>query len=481
MGILKDMFDTVRDMNVIGNIEDYFKKKKYSSVAKRSQEGILQFPVIISKSMDIDTCMMISKALERNYSSFMQVVLTMNPFLDVKNEKDVSNYLRKFHQNSDTKTDMFDAVNFFNDVAEECFNLYESADGNVTMAMILCEGSTGPVIFDNKEKMRDVLEGVRQDILNNKYIPQMPRVKFLNESLNSYFNNKRYRPVTESRDVGRDNAQFSGRDIHNNNHTQTGDNHMTYGEVQNMNVTIRGGGGSSMGRFGQDSLRQELPKDILRNNDVHKSNELVPTTLQIRTYLAGKDGDQQGYIDFIIGIKATLHPLSSDEIVSNMVDACRDNSKAFNLLRWTSGETDFFGDFLFNIKAIKTDVARRSGGSSHWWIALKRRRALAKVKNATFLPNQILPNAAIVLTMEEVEYIKATYGYDLMNTVFVDKIMKEFFLLSFVVVDNSSEVVHFMFDGQTAYQSISFSGLERENKSGGGSDIKEVLKLINRV
>jgi hypothetical protein len=186
-------------------------------------------------------------------------------------------------------------------------------------------------------------------------------------------------------------------------------------------------------------------------------------------------------MDFIIGIKSTMHPIPSDEMVSNVLNAVQSKSRFFNTVRWTSGEISFFKDFLFNIKEIKDDVANRSSGSSPWWIALKRRRALAKIKGALMIPNQILPNASIVVSMEEVDFIKSNYGYDLMNSSFVDKIMKEYFLIGFVIVDNSTQIAHFLFDGQEGFQSVTFGGLEQANKSGGGSDLKDVLKLVQRI
>ncbi len=64
-----------------------------------------------------------------------------------------------------------------------------------------------------------------------------------------------------------------------------------------------------------------------------------------------------------------------------------------------------------------------------------------------------------------------------MDRKIVDKIMKEYFLLSFVIVDSSLEIVHFMFDGQVDFQSVSFNGLERENNN--KNDFKEVMKLVN--
>ena len=431
MGVLKDLLDTFRDIDIHGSVDDYLKKKKYSSIAKQSQEGTLQFPVIVSKSLDIENLQTVTRALERQYSSFTQIVLTMNPVLNIETEKNLANYLRKFHQNSDSKTDLNDATNFFVDIDNLKENYLVLSDEHGTMAVLtgIFEGcSTKQIVEANKGQLKVIVESLKMDLLNNKFIPNNQAIyKFTNKNLSSFHN-------------------------------------------KNILLEVRK----------NDSDNFNLPNKVLTDNDVKKSNELVPTILHLRLKLIDKKGDNHGTHDYLIGIKAVIHPVSSDEMINNVVGACRNNNGLFDFIRWTSGEINFIKDFILNVKEIKDDVKNRGSGSSSWWITLKRRKALSKVKNTLLLGNQLLPNTTLVLSMQEVELIKATYGYDLMNINFVDKIMSTYFLLGFVVVDTSSQLVHFLFDGQNSYQTTTFIGLERES----GSDekkFKEMLKLINRV
>jgi len=431
VGVLKDLLDTFRDIDIHGSVDDYLKKKKYSSIAKQSQEGTLQFPVIVSKSLDIENLQTVTRALERQYSSFTQIVLTMNPVLNIETEKNLANYLRKFHQNSDSKTDLNDATNFFVDIDNLKENYLVLSDEHGTMAVLtgIFEGcSTKQIVEANKGQLKVIVESLKMDLLNNKFIPNNQAIyKFTNKNLSSFHN-------------------------------------------KNILLEVRK----------NDSDNFNLPNKVLTDNDVKKSNELVPTILHLRLKLIDKKGDNHGTHDYLIGIKAVIHPVSSDEMINNVVGACRNNNGLFDFIRWTSGEINFIKDFILNVKEIKDDVKNRGSGSSSWWITLKRRKALSKVKNTLLLGNQLLPNTTLVLSMQEVELIKATYGYDLMNINFVDKIMSTYFLLGFVVVDTSSQLVHFLFDGQNSYQTTTFIGLERES----GSDekkFKEMLKLINRV
>ena len=214
----------------------------------------------------------------------------------------------------------------------------------------------------------------------------------------------------------------------------------------------------------------------LSDNDVKKCNELVPTTLSVTLQI--KDGNSFGGVsNFVIGVKGLMHPVNSDDMISNLLSGFKSGNKFFNILRWTSGEIKFMKDLILNVDNIREDVVRKhkKNGSS-WWSALKRRRnvaALRRIKGS----GRILPNATIVCSMTEVDELKEAYGIDLLDGKVINKIMKTYFLLGFAVVDDSQELCHFIFDGENKYQVVSFAGLEKENNN--KNDFKDIYKLIN--
>ena len=79
--------------------------------------------------------------------------------------------------------------------------------------------------------------------------------------------------------------------------------------------------------------------------------------------------------------------------------------------------------------------------------------------------------------MEEISELKEAYGLDLMEVKNIKKLMNTYFLLGFAIVDDAQELCYFIFDGESNYQAISYSGLEKENN--GKNDFKEIYKLIN--
>lgn len=456
MGSLKDILDTIDDTlmdlkSVSKDVVSTARNSKGSSLSSRASEGVLQFPVIVSSSIDIDTAQMVSKALERNYATFAQLVFSMSPTLRYHENVSGVEYLNKFHQNNpnllDIKIDLKESVTVSLNESVD-YDKFET-DQYVVLSAIY-EGATGTIVANNKEQAIDLMEHVRHDVLNKKYTPKSDIIyNFKDKKLNEKYNNI----VTE--DLAADKFKYQKeKDAKDFEYKKKQDN------IRNTSTT--------------------LFKDVLKDNDVKKSNELIATTLHLTVKLVNDQNEFVGTMDFIIGIKAYMHLVKSNEMIKNMVSACVNNDKIFNFLRWTTGEISFFKDFVFNIKGIKNDISDMGRGGSHWWTTLKNRQQLAKIGSSILSKNGVIPNATIVISAEEVEYIRTEYGYDLKNKYFMDKIMKEYFLLGFVIVDSSAQLVHFLFDGDTDTQTVSFSGLEKANVNSERT-FREMLKTMNRI
>ena len=65
-----------------------------------------------------------------------------------------------------------------------------------------------------------------------------------------------------------------------------------------------------------------------------------------------------------------------------------------------------------------------------------------------------------------------------MNPRVVVPIMEKLNLLYFVVVDNTAESVNILTDGETEYESYSFTALERES---GDAAYKKAINLITKI
>ena len=420
MGLLRDITDLIRDLKDSPDILANLKRNGVTgkSISKLSKEGIHQFPCIVTTANDFEPTTSAVKACEKNYASFLQVVYSMNSVMAAEDGKGAADYLRRFHQNAEGKTDLGDVISTF---ATESYEALET--NNVLCEAIICDGSSASIVIENRDQLEEELNSFVTDIVNDKYRPGAHLNSIMQEA-----------SVPDSNSIQAERR--SGRN--NNNNTFAAQ---------------------------------------LSPNDVKKSNELVPTTLILKLSLQDKNGNISGTTELVIGVKCVIHPVKSEEMIANLSNINR--GKLFNFIRWTSGEISFFKDFLFNIGEIKTDVVNRSKGASRWWITLKRRADLARVGKRLFSNKSILPNATIICSMNEVEFLKANKNIDLLDQFYIDKIMKQFFLLGFVIIDESAQLMYFMFDGNSDWEVLSFTAVERENSSK-SNDFKEMLKLINR-
>lgn len=567
MTILKDINDTLRDAVHIAKEMD-IKLNKQTSIAKLSSAATLQFPVITSRSINVDTAQTVVKALERQYAMFVQMVISMNPYLDLEKDRNLQGYLRNIHQNN---------VGII-DLKESAMSLY-SDDFGRTLLFSLNEGCNGQVLASNREQMFNPEEYLNNKILNNLYASKEISLENAMLNLDYYYKknpeiltersihqiikekNQQRKNRKEQRDVKNNtynddelydkNGNFSMKkamdplpdfakeannraknsninniksnvkpedpnsSYHQNNnydvepsnnkneqkqskltdkqfsHQKMMDRHKMRMDNANLELNkqkleLQQKNQETENLINEKKFKYELQKSKLdyqskamvklSDNDVKKCNELVPTTLSLT--LQVKAGNNFGGVsNFVIGVKGLLHPVNSDDMISNLLSGYKSGNKFFNFLRWSSGEIKFIKDLILNMDNIREDVVKKHAkNGSGWWSALKRRRnvaALRRIKGS----GRILPNTTIVCSINEIDELKEAYGVDLMNPTSIKKIMKTFFLLGFVVVDDSQELCHFIFDGENNYQVVSFNGLEKENNS--KNDFKEIYKLIN--
>lgn len=568
MTILKDINDTLRDAVHIAKEMD-IKLNKQTSIAKLSSAATLQFPVITSRSINVDTAQTVVKALERQYAMFVQMVISMNPYLDLEKDRNLQGYLRNIHQNN---------VGII-DLKESAMSLY-SDDFGRTLLFSLNEGCNGQVLASNREQMFNPEEYLNNKILNNLYASKEISLENAMLNLDYYYKknpeiltersiyqiikekNQQRKNRKEQRDVKNNtyndddelydkNGNFSMKkamdplpdfakeannraknsninniksnvkpedpnsSYHQNNnydvepsnnkneqkqskltdkqfsHQKMMDRHKMRMDNANLELNkqkleLQQKNQETENIINEKKFKYELQKSKLdyqskamvklSDNDVKKCNELVPTTLSLT--LQVKAGNNFGGVsNFVIGVKGLLHPVNSDDMISNLLSGYKSGNKFFNFLRWSSGEIKFIKDLILNMDNIREDVVRKHAkNGSGWWSALKRRRnvaALRRIKGS----GRILPNTTIVCSINEIDELKEAYGVDLMNPTYIKKIMKTFFLLGFVVVDDSQELCHFIFDGENNYQVVSFNGLEKENNS--KNDFKDIYKLIN--
>lgn len=514
------------------------------SIARAAKTGTLQFPMLISTSASLEETTMAMKGFERMYVSFVRIVTSLNAITDAK---DVETYLKRLHQNfamddaytvagaASKATDIFyDLTENLNNLHEMNLNLlkecdfvtYELSDfnaiqaGNIVNAYKkLCENSgldivrkgnslfavkdnyaaecivisegeeysltitplfdtkninfTEPnvqeVISENMELLEEYKSPFNMDILNEKSKSSKPTIVntnhtgFVRASVDHFgaVNNN----VRGSLNIGQKDAFATKNDTRN-----------TLGGDIDVNVHYD--------KEESPKVINTVLKDNLTDNDVKKANEMVPSMLHIITHFKDPDGTKiLATQDYLIGVKATVHPIASESMIENIARGIKKDRKFFNFIKFTTGEINFFKDFVFAIRDIKAEVKSKHSDSK-WWSALLRRKNRSKFnfleKFTDSKINSVLPNASIVITIDEADVIKNKYNIDLLKSSTAKELMKSYFLLGFAILDPATETIRIIFDGDADYNTLSYTALEREN-SNQAREVKNIMQVLGKM
>lgn len=463
MGEIRDAIETLGELKCeLANAGIYATKR---SISASAMEGTANFSVLVDDSLSIDDSLMVSRAAEKKFASFLLTTLTMEPYLEVSKGEtpSASAYLSQFHQNMRVKDSVKGAHMSLVDLIKESTDVeYTAMESEVfRVASAIYEG---------------VKRSIPQDI-NARFNYTVQEVT-TPDSLNERF--RMSNPLLEAQ------GGTSGRPNHGGNRTVYNiDNQTLNGNVGNIraNTVIRVDGGGV--RDNTPAPRQNVRdrgaqwKPLITENDCKKANDLVPTLLHIRVYPVDKyTREELTPIDFIMGVKATLHPMPVSEIARMTVAAMRNENVVFNFLRWTTGEIKFLKDFVFAIDTIKMDAKDSGNDVTGWRPALKKRRAYSK-SLIHLTKNSVLPNATLVLSQSGIEYIKDNYGYDLSDERIIARMMDVYFLLGYITVDPVLQRCTFRFDGIETTDVYTYDTLRRDDRNDDKA-FKNMMKMLGR-
>lgn len=217
-------------------------------------------------------------------------------------------------------------------------------------------------------------------------------------------------------------------------------------------------------------MQNRNDRPLFSDSDVKKANELQPTIISSKVLFKDDDGNSLER-EFYIGVKTRVVPVESNAMITNMYKGVQRDRTLFNFFRATTGEISLLRDFILMQNNIKDDLSKDSG----LWNNLRKNKIKNNIKNLLNYKTGLIPNTTIVMSMTEVEYIKAEYKTDLMNPSNITSIIKEYFLSGVVIVDESNDMIYAV-DDSGNFDQTTFQALSKEaDKS---SDLKSVISLM---
>lgn len=441
----------IRDiLDVLGGIKDFDevkglmgKGRSFKSLSSASSNLILVFPVITSNTISIENAAMITKAIERKAVSLLQILFSA---VSITDADDAIDYIKNFHTN----------IKFDGDLTVD--NVIDALDDFVAK-------SESAFISDNT-----LYEEAKRDLRNiSNVLPDSISEHSLNEFKvypRSVYGESMIIRESEETDEEREKKEYY-REKNNREKVKLGAD-------MNRNIYQNKKDSTSIEKNKQDIFRTQL-----LDSDVKKANELMPTMMVIN-FISTAKGEHINS-QCIVGVKAKMYPVDSTDIMNRISLKNQDHNGLLKFIKATTREISFCRDFLFAIDKAKLDALSQSkkGSSSKLWKLLERRAIKSKIRRGLNHVNDASAISTLVISQEEVEYLKKTENIKLDDPKVMRPIMESYNFMGVVIVDEVLEVAKFLDDtGDDLYESVSFRNLERENSN---NDYKKIINLMSKV
>lgn len=432
--VIRDIVDVMTDITNSERLPGVFTNKSYKSISKASEKLTLVFPVFVSNSINIENAVMISKAIERKCVTMMQMLFSA---ICITNADNAIDYINNFHGNlTDDELD----IDEFIDITDKLGTIEESFTYNTKLNSLM---------HDLRENTNTVLpESINEDSLENYMVET------------NYYGEKEIYPIREARGDG------IRRLLDLEDQLDSIPEPLDPRAARGLSDTVKAH---------KDFL--DIEKNRVFTTDIKKANELVPTMMVINFY----NSDTKHASTAVIGIKAKLYPMNYEDIIERIYTKNKDNEGFHNFIRATTREISFWKDFIFAIDKAKIDAINsgKRGSKSKIWKVLERRALKGKMKRFIGLGNDAAAISTLVVSKDDVELLKKNYDLDVEKPYIIKPIMDSYSLMCFVIVDESTEVVKFLFDsGDNSFETLTFSHLEREAAD---NSYKKVINLMTKM
>ena len=443
--VVRDIVDIITSAKDFDQIKWINNKNNTGSIAKRASNLVLVFPVMVSNSLNIQTAMIVSKAIERKCCSLLQILFSS---MQITNADNLQDYIKQFHTNLDLK-DHMDLDEFFGVmdslVDEEAIivdkDMYESIKEDMHNINFHLEGELNPHSINDYK------------VVNNAF----------GESSIMLERTHTYQAMGDNKTIS-----FSG-------------NKVNLGGSTTNNYYAPSGGGSR----NDDPLRPGMRDQNdyfthqLLDNDIKKANELMPTTMIVNFISRDEGVNDVIRMSGVIGVKAKLYPVDSMDICNRISSKVKDKNGLFNLVRASTREISFFKDLAFAIDKAKMDAMYMASDSNNAKMFKVLERRAAKNKFSRLIKkNDASPITSLVISQYEVDYLKQL-NIDMEKSFNARSILEGYNLMDIVVADESMEIAKFLFDdGDGVYEAITFDALEKQAND---STYKKVVNLVSKI
>ena len=485
--------------NKVANKSEY----SYSSIANAASKLIAVFPVLTSRTVSFDTARMTSKYIEQISCQFFMFVLQQ---ANISNAKDGITYLRQFHQNLNMGDDNTDAViaamqswidaytkgtqesNTFadalnNEVLSEAMVdpfMMQSDDVKISASdmrelMHAMQESANIQFYDTKLNPLSIDDYVVREFAGGDYrVTVSPYI--LNEAKankrkanNSYNENKEQHRHEEEMNKILNDRMKTYQKAQSERDKQDAENEKQQKEDQKS---------TSRDNDWRDANRMHNNTAILKDQDIKKMNDAVPSILIVKFYQKNSNDAVSGVAtEFLIGIKSKVVPITTTEILRRIMNDNKDGQKFLKFMRVITGELKA-SDVLLGLSRIADDVKsyKVKGARGDIWTLLQNRAVAAKEQVRSGKHNDFSAITTVLISQQDADELYREENFDINDPKNAIHFMQSYNLMGFAIADDSNEVLHLLLDnGSKNFEDISYRMLERETQD---STYKKLINLM---
>ena len=442
MGMIDDVVNLVKQGP---RVASEFDKVKFNtkSVAHGANDATFQFPCLISNTISIDMASTIARTMEKTYVVFTQSWLSLNPTIDITMDRNILQYLKRFHQNVSLENAVKELLVDDNEVST-----YLEKVENGDYVLFTNKNRTFGVVFNTADKVTRTLMESHKDFLE-EHLANFDLSPF------PYVGDKTFLEADDDLTVTNVAQSMIAAQ-------------RAKDEQDQRNQYIKQ----------QTDLSKVARAPQLNDKDVKKENDIAPYAINVRLMAVNDKNEFVQFIEFVLGVKTILHPIPSDEMIANIERVMKNQSTFFKFLRWTTGEISLFKNIILNLDDIKADALQKASGKSPWFGKLKRMKDKKIGIHDLTVPHALIPNATLVISAVEAEYLKNNYGIDITDPRRAKKMVDSLFLMAFIIVDDATGTIEILYDGSTSFQTYALETLEREVSLSSNKLGREIGRMI---
>ena len=423
------MIDDIMQIVRMGSKASFFKDKylTHKSVASAARDSVFQFGCLITKNVSMEMAVATTRLLDRNYASFVQIMLSQIANVDISIDPTPIHFLKRMHQN---------------------MKLESVSDDDRLIKERIYNGET-VIALNESKNIGFIFEGC-----NDK--SKIFNIKKVNAS--------QLRPWLSDFDL----QPFFEADMND----ETGE--ITSAMIADARLKRNSNIMSDMGV--RTRITSKGP--TLTNQDVKKTNDLAPYAIEIRLNVINEKNEFVEYWNLVVGVKTILHLIDPDEIVENISKAIQNRNPIFRFVQWTTGEISLFKDLILHLDDIKFDERNRSKGYSSWFPTLKRMKN-KKLSFRDFSVNRLVPNSTLVISSSEVDELERKYGILIKDTVMAKRLVDNLFLMAFVILDEGTQTMDIMYDHSNTFETYALETVQREVSLSSNKLANEIGRMIS--